>query len=152
MSNHLTITEHDDRYTISVEGGSISQIQFDYSISIWIALSEDVRLQLRVDGRADIMAAGTTDTINPESPASACPILHILHDISESLTAYKDGTLELALSGGYRVHIGPDPTFEAWEISTNLPLGLNIVSLPGGDLAVWLPNDHARSGVPPEST
>jgi hypothetical protein len=130
-----------DRYAIAVEGGVISRLTFDYSITIWIALAEGDTLNVRIGGVLLFTSPDTDYRINAEVPSSACPLLDILHRTPQSLTAYKDGRLELILSDEYRVRVMPDPAFEAWELYTDLSLGLKLVSLPGGGLAVWLPDD-----------
>jgi len=55
-----------------------------------------------------------------------------------SSLAYKDGRLKLELSGGNRLHIFAGQEFEPWTLVG--PDGLRVVSVPGGELAIWGPD------------
>jgi hypothetical protein len=52
--------------------------------------------------------------------------------------AFKGGRLDVKFDDGTRLQVPMDLEFEAWEISgTGAVAGLKIVSMPGGELAVW---------------
>ena len=46
-----------------------------------------------------------------------------------------DGQLHLAFADGAHIEVAPDEGYEAWNVTG--PGGARIVSLPGGELAVW---------------
>lgn len=54
-----------------------------------------------------------------------------------SAVAFKSGALRLVFGDGGKLTVAPDPRYEAWTATG--PGGMLIVSLPGGDLAVWRP-------------
>jgi hypothetical protein len=54
---------------------------------------------------------------------------------ARSGTAFKDGRLALEFDDGSSIHVPADPSYEPWQISG--PRGFRIVSIPGGDLAIW---------------
>jgi hypothetical protein len=54
----------------------------------------------------------------------------------QSAIAYKNGILELTFNDNSKVIVNKDPDYEAWELAG--PGSIKLVSLPSGELAVWL--------------
>lgn len=76
--------------------------------------------------------------LDPEGdPLAMAPALRLLRQGVKQAIAFKDGRLELVLSGGVVLRVPFDEDFESWNIVG--PAGLRIVSLPGGALAIWSP-------------
>ena len=89
---------------------------------------------------------GEALTLTPdEDPAEAfTPIRQLVGlDIIESI-ADDSGALRMAFEDGSLIHVPADDQYEAWNVSG--PRGALVVSMPGGELAIWSP--HARSDTP----
>lgn len=87
-----------------------------------------------------------TFTLTPdEDPAEAfAPIRQLLGlDIIESI-ADDSGALRMAFEDGSLIHVPADDQYEAWNVSG--PRGALVVSMPGGELAIW--SAHAKSDTP----
>jgi hypothetical protein len=56
-------------------------------------------------------------------------------ELGERDAAFKDGRLHLAFDGGWSIEVPPGTDYEPWTL--NGPDGLLLVSVPGGDLAIW---------------
>jgi len=87
---------------------------------------------------------GTEHLVVPEEAAHLDIVLAaVLRATVEGASAFKDGHLELRLDGGTVLRVPPDEGFEAWTVTG--PGGIRLVSLPGGELAIW------ESDTPPGS-
>ena len=71
------------------------------------------------------------------SAAEMAPALELLQQVPTLLDAHKDGRMLLHFAGGARLAVEADADYEPWTLTG--PDGLRLVSLPGGDLAVWTP-------------
>ena len=85
----------------------------------------------------------TTDghrrTLDPGGDAmDLAPVLQIMRQVIREGTAFTDGRLELDFSDGSCIKVPPGRDFEAWTLAgPGGPDGLKVVSIPGGDLAIW---------------
>jgi hypothetical protein len=69
---------------------------------------------------------------------SLAPFLGVMRQVVRAGTAFKDGRLELGFGDGSRINVPPGSHFEAWTLAgPGGPDGLKVVSVPGGDLAIW---------------
>jgi len=62
------------------------------------------------------------------------------HTIEEATTD-EAGALHVVFEGGARLTVEPDSAYEAWSVSG--PDGALVVSMPGGELAIWKPQSSA---------
>jgi hypothetical protein len=72
-------------------------------------------------------------------PTELGSALIVLRATVTRAAAYKDGHLAIVFGHGVWIRVPVSQTFEAWNVVG--PGGLRVVSLPGGDLAVWKPED-----------
>jgi hypothetical protein len=89
---------------------------------------------------------GRRYTLDPGGDAmDLAPALQIVRLVIREGAAFNDGRLELDLSDGSRIKVPPSRDFEAWTLTgPGGPDGLKVVSIPGGDLAIW--SDRKRQG------
>jgi Family of unknown function (DUF6188) len=81
-------------------------------------------------------ADGLARVLHPDnSRQSLAPALAEYGLTVEVAVAHKSGRLDLAFSDGSVLTVEVDPNFEAWDLSG--PRGFLVVSIPGGDLAIW---------------
>ena len=83
------------------------------------------------------MTSGDGDErlVVPELGAKLAVVLDVLHVVVDDARAHQDGSLHLAFADGAHIEVAPDEGYEAWNVTG--PGGARIVSLPGGELAVW---------------
>lgn len=114
-----------------MQGAEVVQVCFDFGVTI--------RMQggweLRINGDFRITAEGRTDHANAQSERLSEPrALSFLQLVVRDATV-RDGTLQIRFSDGSALHVSPPEKFEGWTLSG--PDHLLMVSLPGGQLAVW---------------
>jgi hypothetical protein len=85
---------------------------------------------------------GRRRTLDPSGDAiDLAPILQIVRQVIREGTAFNDGRLELDFSDGSYIKVPAGEDFEAWTLAgPGGADGLKVVSIPGGDLAIW--SDH----------
>jgi hypothetical protein len=66
-------------------------------------------------------------------------VLRVLGTNVKSARAFDDGHLELHFEGGSKFLVPASQEFESW--TCNGPRDVHVVSLPGGNLAVWSSSD-----------
>lgn len=80
---------------------------------------------------------GRSTRLSPEEDPDAAftPIRQLIGHTVETAIVDPAGGLDVTFEGGARLHVEPDPAYEAWNVSG--PDGALVVSTPGGELAVW---------------
>jgi hypothetical protein len=133
----MQMREHDDRWSLLVLGGDVTQLRIDFALTLIVAASPDDGFEARIGGTCTLtMADGVAVELVPEGdPTELAPALRLVRLGVERAEAFKDGHMEIAFEDGSTLAVPADPDYEAWTITgTN---GARIVSTPGGELAVW---------------
>ncbi len=129
------LVEHDDRWLLPLVGLRLSQCCVDFAVTFRFSDANGT-FEVRVGEPFVLYLAGHEQVLKPEEDrAQVGPVLSLLHQTVSEAVAFKDGRLELAFSDGAAVRVPVGQDFEAWELVG--PDGLRVVSLPGGELAVW---------------
>lgn len=137
------LIEAADRWLVPMAGLTVMQCRVDYAFSLIAADGLDGWFEVRIEQPFVVASPGKELLLDPAGePAAMAPALSVLHQTVVEAVAFKDGRLELMFGDGrvLRVPIGKD--HEAWNVVG--PGGLQIVSLPGGELAIWSPDADAR--------
>ena len=127
-----------DRWDVPITGATVDQCCFDDGVVLRLS-SDAGPWELRVE--RTIVVTGDDDVERVAMPVEATRgelVTAALHATVVQAVAHKDGALEIGLDSGVRVAVSPDETNEAWELIG--PAGVRLVSLPGGDLAMWGPD------------
>jgi hypothetical protein len=90
---------------------------------------------LRIEGNFVVSREQASWRLSPERPQDIGPALSLVKLVVRRARAFKDGTLEVSFADGSTLRVPSDPEFEPWVLSAND--GMRVVSLPGGDLAIW---------------
>lgn len=99
---------------------------------IEIAISEPFTLMTSSGRRYVLDPAPSTDS------GSLAPILQVMRQVIRAGTAFNDGRLELSFRDGSWIGVPSGKDFEAWTLAGPGGVdGLKIVSIPGGELAIW---------------
>jgi hypothetical protein len=100
-----------------------------------------VEALLRIEGPFSYSVQGTSGNADPEQdPASAGPALRLRsRKVIESRVG-ADAALTIAFEGEPWLRLPPDPQYEAWTLNARQWL---VVSMPGGELAIFPPPDEA---------
>lgn len=131
----VDLVERDDRWLLPLDGRCISQCCVDFAVTFRFSDANDT-FEVRVGEPFVLSRDGHERVLNPEEdPTSVGSVLSLLHQTVSGAVAFKDGRLELSFSDGASLNVPVGQDFEAWELVG--PGGLRVVSLPGGDLAVW---------------
>lgn len=82
---------------------------------------------------------GEKHLLSPEDDADEAfaPVRELIGQTVESAITEKAGTLRIVFSNGAIIAVPPDEDYEAWNVSG--PNGALVVSMPGGELAIWSP-------------
>jgi len=82
--------------------------------------------------------------LDPEggAPESFGPVHQLVGRTVEAAVVDRSGALDVTFDNGARLTVEPDPHYEAWNVSG--PDGALVVSMPGGELAVWAASPEAK--------
>ncbi|MEI2279047.1 DUF6188 family protein [Paenarthrobacter ilicis] len=122
-------------WLLEVSGQLILQLVLDFQVTLVlehlrITIEESFVLE-HPDGTSHVIdPGGDFDQLSPVLPLSRSKV------VAEA-KAFDDGRLEIVLQDGFRLSVVPEPkpAYEAWNVTG--PDGLLIVSMPGGELALW---------------
>lgn len=131
--------EFADRWILPIAGRAVRRCCLDHAFGIELRATDCADATIRIGGEFAFRESdGRGWRLRPEDDASLLgPALRMFGLTVDHAEAYKDGTLEVAFADGSDLRVAPDPAVEAWEFAGER--GVRIVSLPGGDLAVWQP-------------
>jgi Family of unknown function (DUF6188) len=135
----LDLIPRDEGWLLPVEGQRVTRCCIDSQgvlvlceNLIEIAISEPFTLVTSSGSRYVLDPAPST------GPASLAPILQVMWQIIGTGTAFNDGRLELGFRNGSWIGVPAGKDFEAWTLAGPGGIdGLKIVSIPGGELAIW---------------
>lgn len=130
------LVEQEDSWILPLDGGLLQSIRSDQAVVLDV-LKGGQRYEIRIEQRFQLRSpSGTVSWVELQSDST---ILEEAMRPSKTKfiegVAHKDGALELRLSEGVEIWVNPDPDYEAWTVAG--ASGLEVVSLPGGELAVW---------------
>ena len=136
----IRLVKEDDHWIVPIQGWNVTQIQIDYAFTLSFWQSDDAYVHFRIGGRFTFCNAREKHELSAEEqPTTAlAPALVLFNKELASAVAYENGALELTFRGDMAIFVPADPDYEAWEASGSEHIKL--VSMPGGRLAVWLPD------------
>ena len=122
---------------LPLEGRQITQLRFDFAFGMEIS-DECGQFSIRINTAFTLTSPmGSTD-YDPEQIHTCGQALRLFNARVTSAKAYNSGRLEITLSDGMFLRVDSNPQFEAWEAVGSD--GMRVVSVPGGELAIWQPN------------
>ncbi len=129
------LVESADRWLVPM-AGTVTQCRLDYAFSMVIADCPAGTFEVRIEHPFVVVGHGGEVELDPEGePQQMAPALRVLRRAVEQAIAFKDGSLEVTFDDGSVLRVAVDEDYEAWNIVG--PNGLRIVSMPGGELAIW---------------
>jgi hypothetical protein len=139
----MTLAEASDHWVLPIRGREVTQCCIDYAFTL-VFWDANGSFSLRIEQPFWFRVGGESDgaVFVPEGPSAELgPVLTVVHWLVERAVAHKDGRLEIDFAEGGALRVPVSNKFEAWNVVG--PAGLRVVSLPGGELAVWKPEDSA---------
>lgn len=144
MVSESAFAEHEDRWILGLRGLTVTKISVDYQLSFllesdaWVVLEGPCRL-------AQGSAAGDVpqEMLDPQRQDVAAALALFGAKVM-SAVAFKTGSLRLVFDNGLHLNCRADPSFEAWQVTG--PGGWRLVSMPGGELAVWTGSEATKAG------
>lgn len=129
------LVEQQDRWLVSVDQVDVTQCCFDYAVTVTAGNGLQIRIEQPFvfrtpDGREQLL-------VPAGDPVRLAPILAVSRLTMSECVAFKDGHLEIRFTDASLISVPATEDLEPWELSG--PDGLKVVSVPGGELAVWKP-------------
>ena len=135
------LVESADRWLVPMVG-TVTQCRLDYAFSLVIADDSAGSFEVRIEQPFVVAGSDGEVRLDPEGdPQQMAPALRVLRRTVEQAIAFKDGGLELTFDDGAVLRVAAGEDYEAWNIVG--PGGLRLVSMPGGELAIWSPETNS---------
>lgn len=114
-------------------GKRVQSVKVDYTLVLQLS---DVHF-IAVSSPLSVEVDGQSVRLSPEEDPQDCfgPIRELVGRTVEAADADATGALDVTFDGGGHLRVEPDPAYEAWNVSG--PNGALVVSMPGGELAIW---------------
>lgn len=126
----MKLQEFADRYVMALDGERIKRVEIDGRLTFY---GED--FQLICEQGFTVEQGESSDWVVPGVPATVLPAVMLFNRRLESAIAYKNGMLRLLFEDGSALRALPHESYEAWNLQG--ADDLSIISVPGGELAVW---------------
>lgn len=126
-----TLLESDGGWVLPLAGCQVTRCSFDQSVSLlfdkgFVVTIESTFLLREGDGSVRLV---------PGDPHTLAPALTIWQRTADLAFAHEDGRLELRFADGGTIEVPAGERYEAWNLTG--PEGVLVVSVPGGELAIW---------------
>jgi hypothetical protein len=133
----MMITPREDGWTLPVAGSRITRLCLDNQ-SVRLLCENMIEISIE-ESFTLYPASRRAQVLDPAGDAmDLAPALQIMRQVIREGTAFSDGRLEIEFADDSRISVPGGTDFEAWTISgPGGPDGLKVVSIPGGDLAIW---------------
>ncbi len=132
----VELVEGSDRWELRGLVHEVWQLRVDHAI--WLVLNTEIIIT--IEGVSTITRGSSTVAVE-QGPAGLVAVLERLWTKVSSVTAFKDGRLEIVFGDDAKLDVPADDNYEPWGLVGDD--GMRIVSVPGGGLAVWLPGAAA---------
>lgn len=134
------LAETPDRWVLGLESHEVVQCRVDYAFTLVID-GPAGGLEVRIQQPFELLPGADGETpvrIKPNGdPSGLVPALGLWRAELVEALAFKAGRLELRFAQGGWLRVPACEEFEPWTLVG--PAGLRLVSMPGGELAVWMP-------------
>jgi hypothetical protein len=141
----MTYSQEHDGWLLPVAGGQVTRVCID-NAEVKIFCNG---VEISIGGQFFMTdSSGEQFIIDPSPDHDAlllAPFLRIVRRTVADAIAFTDGRLSVTIDDGTLIEVPVDPRFEAWHASGPGGIdGLKVVSLPGGELAVWKDRRQTR--------
>ena len=119
---------------LQAEGLSVTQVRFDYSVTLVLAVGTEHWGDLVLSSTIDI--GGFAVPVDPAAPEREA--LARLWGATVAIECTQGGFVHVHSSTLGPLTVSPDPDYEAWEVVR--PNGERVIAMPGGGVAVWAAN------------
>ena len=135
--SRVELLEVSDRWEVTLGGRSVTRCCVDHGVTL-VLDDPDEAFEIRIEQPFELHRAGDEVLIEPGGdPVKLAPALALLGAQVEKAVAFRDGRLLLRFRDGAEVRVFACQEFEPWTLVG--PGGLRLVSMPGGEVAVWKP-------------
>lgn len=135
--SRLELTPRGDGWELPLAGQQVTRVWLDNE-SVGLLFRNAAQISI-AEPFAVTSPEGRPAVLDPAGPPVAlAPALAVLRQVLREGIAFRDGRLELVFADETRFSVPPGPDFEAWTLAGPGGVdGLKIVSMPGGELAIW---------------
>lgn len=137
------LIEHDDYWVIPLSERAVSKLIIGYELTIEFLGPQHEEITIWM-GKTYLKVNGMEYKLSAQEPSKLGPLLHVMRNTVQSALAHKNGKLEIDFQDGIKLWVLPLSETESWGITGRR--GLRVVSMPGGDLAIWQadPDDTSK--------
>jgi hypothetical protein len=97
-------------------------------------------VQITIEQDFRLRYLGRDRKLSPEGDLEELGAAAVLYrKVVHRVLAYQDGRLEVRFRDGTHIWVPSHSEYEPWQVEG--PAGLLVVSVPGGELAIWAPKE-----------
>jgi hypothetical protein len=136
--NQTRLVEEVSGWRLPLEGCPVRQCCVDWAVTLRIEHPTGT-FDLRIEQPFLFLRQGEDETLlrPEEDPAGLAPVLACTRTTIREAHAFHDGSLVVYFADDSGLTVPGSMEFESWTLAG--PAGLQVVSVPGGKLAIWKP-------------
>ncbi|MGH7679902.1 MAG: DUF6188 family protein [Gemmatimonadaceae bacterium] len=135
MTNSAALRENAHGWILPLAERRVTRFVIDFALTFDFWLADDKHSHIRIGVPFTLTKGERATHLDPEQAAELGPILALHQEIVRRAVAARDGSLKLEFNSGTLISVPPSSEYEAWEAS--LDDGTQLVSQPGGTIAIW---------------
>jgi hypothetical protein len=138
----VELIERPGHWILRFDGHWVTQCRVDDGFTLIIG-NEVESFEVRIEQWFELTFGGEKTRFDPQTdPTLLGPALTTLHTGVMKAVASADGQLVVTFVDKALLYVPPCEDYEPWTLSG--PAGLRLVSMPGGELAIWRPEAPSR--------
>jgi uncharacterized protein DUF6188 len=115
---------------------AVTRVALDYAAVLLLIGSADESLEIYIEGCFELHRGDSCLRLDPQlQDARLGELFSLRRRGFRACVAARDGTLRVEFDGDVRIVVAPDPDYDAWDV--NHRGHMQVVALPGGELAIW---------------
>jgi Family of unknown function (DUF6188) len=134
----IDLVEDSDRWVLPLSGCTVGQCCVDWAVTLRLDHPRGAFELCIEDSFLFTPLSYAPVRLQPENdPTGLGLLLTVTRTTVEHAAAFRDGRLEMSFADGSSLTVSGSQEHEPWALVG--PDGLRVVSVPGGELAIWRP-------------
>jgi hypothetical protein len=141
----MKLTETNGSWHIQFDDGRITYIHIDFRLALDI-IDASGNASITIETPCRLKRAEGEVWLTPSESPSLAPILPLFNAKVIGVAVQKTGQLKVEFGDGCTLEVGPDDSYEAWQLGCS-PIDVMLVCSPGGNVSFFEQAEHPTKGT-----
>jgi Family of unknown function (DUF6188) len=130
----MKLIEESAGWRLSFSSGTLQMIKIDFRLGLLLRDGAETA-EVTVETPFGLTGPGVNVSCSPEIPESLAPVLMLVNKEVTEIAIQSSGHMTLSFKSGSIISVGPNDSYEAWQISGSV--GFLLVCQPEGRISFF---------------